>query len=117
MSLQIDQTRHEHALAIAAAGRLDSTTSAALAAALDRAVAAREPRVVLDLADVDYISSAGLNALVAGASRLQDARGRLVLCGLTDAVRLTFELAGLLTLFVIEPSRDAALARVRQDAS
>jgi anti-anti-sigma regulatory factor len=38
--------------------------------------------------------------------------GEMVLCGLTEPVRMALELSGLLPLFVEEPARDAALARL-----
>jgi len=43
------------------------------------------------------------------ARRLQDAGGRLGLCGMGDAVRQVFQLAGFLPLFVVLDTREAAL--------
>ena len=45
-------------------------------------------RVIIDLSKVDYVSSAGLLALDAAAGRMHTAAGLLVLCGLTEPVRL-----------------------------
>ena len=54
---------------------------------------------MLDLECVDYISSAGLLALDAVLGRVHVSRAQLVLSGLTEPVRVAFELAGLLEHF------------------
>lgn len=66
--------------------------------------------VVLDLSGVDYASSAGLTALDAIAGRVIAGGGRLVLCGLSEPVRLAFDLAGMLPHFTIVDSVQAAVA-------
>ena len=68
-------------------------------------------RVVIDLAGVEYISSAGLRVLLLAAKRLRPPQGSLVLCGLGPSVRTVLELAGFMSLFVVEPGREQALAR------
>ena len=53
-------------------------------------------RLLLDLARVDYISSAGLVALDAVMGRLHESGGDLVICGVCEPVRLALEMAGLI---------------------
>lgn len=79
-------------------GRLDVVTSDLLQKRL-REVAG-EPLVVLDLAGVDYVSSAGLRVLLAAHDELP----RLVLSGLQEYVREVLEVAGLDTVFETAPS-------------
>ena len=75
-------------------GRVSNATSANLEAALNQAVAgARE--VVVDLAGVDYVSSAGLQVLARASERLAGSGGRLVLAAARPPVRVALELAGL----------------------
>jgi anti-anti-sigma factor len=75
-------------------GRVSNATSANLEAALNQAVAgARE--VVVDLAGVDYVSSAGLQVLARASERLAGSGGRLVLAAAQPPVRVALELAGL----------------------
>jgi anti-anti-sigma factor len=66
----------------------------------------------VDLAGVEYISSAGLRVLLMAAKRLRQPPAAVVLCGLGPAVRGVLELAGFLPLFTIEPARREALARL-----
>jgi anti-anti-sigma factor len=72
---------------------------------------------VIDLAGVDYVSSAGLNALAAAAGVCTRAGGALALCALAEPVRIALDLGGLLHAMPIEASRDQAIARVTQAPS
>lgn len=69
--------------------------------------------MVLDLTEMDYVSSAGLQAIGSAAARCTAMNGGLALCGVAAPVRIALELAGLLDLLAIEPSREAAVGRVR----
>jgi anti-anti-sigma factor len=115
--MDIAETKNGLVLVVAPAGRVDSTTSDALEQALTKAIDAGELRLVVDLDSVGYISSAGLRVLLIVAKRLKTLRGTLVLCALTDPVRQVFDLAGFLPLFLVEPTRDLAIARCGTNAS
>jgi anti-anti-sigma factor len=110
--MQIEESRARGAVVLALAGRVDSTTSAALESHLAGLTAAGEPRLVVDFSGVDYISSAGLRVMLALAKGVRDLKGGLALCGMGDAVRQVFALAGFLPLFAVTESRDAALRQV-----
>lgn len=81
-------------------GRLDSATSPeaeqALRGKLDDCRA-----LLVDLGDLDYISSAGLRVLLIIAKRMQSNRGKLVLCRLRPDVKMIFEVSGLTSIFNI----------------
>ena len=108
--MHIQQIDRDGVTIVAPAGRIDTTTSGTLDDALRSSVDAGARSLLLDLGDVDYISSAGLRVLLVLAKRMRDLQGRLVLCGLTGPVRQVFQLAGFLPLFRVEPSQDAALS-------
>ena len=110
--MQIREDRQQGVVIVAPEGRIDSTTSAALDQHLLALAGAGERRVVVDLAGVDYISSAGLRVMLMLAKRTRESGGALVLCALGASVRQVFELAGFLPLFTVEPARDDALQRV-----
>jgi anti-anti-sigma factor len=108
--MEIAEEKRSGVLVLAPIGRLDTNTSGSLESRLLRALAEGEASLTVDLERIDYVSSAGLRVLLMIAKRLRPPAGRLVLCGLTPAVRQTFDLAGFSALFAIEPSRDAAVA-------
>lgn len=110
--LSISREQRDGVLLLAVTGRLSAASSADLTQELSAAIDQRERRLVLDLAGVDYISSAGLIALEAVAARLRSEAGTLVLCGLSEPVRLAFDLAGSLPDFLVEASSAAAVERL-----
>ena len=81
-------------LAVIVTGRLGAPTSARLASALDEIVTAGHDRLLIDVSGVDYLSSAGLAVIEQTAARLKDSGGFLVLCGLQEPVRVSFEVSG-----------------------
>jgi len=95
-------------------GRLGTAASGQFVETMLDVVQSGHRRVLLDLSGVDYVSSAGLVALDAVAGRMHEVEGELVLCALTEPVRLVLDLAGLLPHFVVAASRGAGLARLAQ---
>ena len=75
-------------------GRLGAPTSVRLARALDEVVDAGHCRLLVDVSGVDYLSSSGLAVIERTAARLKDSGGVLVLCGLQEPVRVSFEVSG-----------------------
>ena len=110
--MDIQELRSGEVVVVAPRGRVDSTTSGDLEQRLLQLVGGGERRLVLDLAGVEYISSAGLRVLLVVARRMKAAPGDLVLCALTPPVRQVFDLAGFLPLFATEDTRAAALSRL-----
>jgi stage II sporulation protein AA (anti-sigma F factor antagonist) len=107
--MQIAESRVDGIVAVAPVGRIDTTTAPALEKHMIGLLTGGERRIVVDFSGVDYISSAGLRVMLLLARRLQDAGGRLGLCGMGDAVRVVFQLAGFLPLFVVLETREAAV--------
>jgi anti-sigma B factor antagonist len=113
-ALSVTSERNDGIVVLAVNGRLGTASSLAMVEALSREIRAGYLRLLVDLGGVDYVSSAGLGALEAIARRVHESRGELVLCALSEPVRLVFDLAGLLSAFAIEPSRQAGLTRLRR---
>jgi anti-anti-sigma factor len=67
-------------------------------------------RLVIDLTDLEYISSTGLSAFLSAAKKLRTNGGRMALTGLNSRIRLVFEMSGFLRLFPIFPNVEAAVA-------
>lgn len=107
--MDISENSRDGVLVISASGRLDSSSAGALEAILP-ARTKEEKSVVLSLADVPYVSSAGLRVLLIGAKSAKAAGNRLVITGLSPAVREVFDISGFSKIFTIEPDIDAALA-------
>lgn len=93
------------------AGRIDKDASTKLENLLTSEFDAGHNRVVVDLSDVDYISSSGLKMLVAMWKRAHDLKGDLMLAGLRPPVREVINLIGFDLVFRIFDSVDEALKR------
>ena len=70
-------------------------------------------RIVLNLADVDYIDSSGIGELVSGYTTVRNAEGELKLLYLTKRVHDLLQITRLFTVFDVQPDEDAALRSFR----
>ena len=73
-------------------GRLTMVGAGDVRAAVDRAVTAGHPLVVVDLTDVPFMDSSGLGALVGGLRATRAAQGDLRIAGVGEQVRTVLEL-------------------------
>lgn len=71
---------------------------------------APEARVLLDLAGVTFLSSAGLRALLLAHREATGRRARLVLVGLSEELRTTMGATGFLKFFTVRESLVEAVA-------
>jgi len=94
------------------AGRLDSSSAPTAEEELTRLIGSGAPRLAIDLSNLEYISSAGLRVLLLIARKVQQAHGRLALCGLSPGVRDVFSISGFDTIFTIKDDRRSAIAAV-----
>lgn len=82
-------------------GRIDGLSAEELREAFAEEIQRGAKRVVLDLSQVSYMSSAGLRELVAAYRRLQDGGGDLRLAQPSSRVQDVLEMSGLDTIFQI----------------
>ena len=108
MALEIREEQADPFRVLVLEGRLDTETSADLELVVQDLLQAGQRMLVLDLAGVGYVSSAGLRVLLALAKAVEG-NGSLRLAGLNLSVRQVFDVAGFTRLFVIHPDRNAAL--------
>jgi anti-sigma B factor antagonist len=85
---------------VKATGRIDSNTAPQLAEAFDAIHKADHFKIVFDMSEVDFISSAGLRVLISTQKTCKRwNRGELVLTNVPERIRETLDLAGFLPLF------------------
>ncbi len=85
---------------IEVSGRIDSATAPELAEVLGELADEGQCSLVVDMRDVDFISSAGLRVLIDIQKRCQRrSRGRLVLAEVPTPIYEAFDLAGFVPLF------------------
>lgn len=96
---------------VRAAGELDLATAAQLARAISTAATGRPPRVLVDLAAVEFCDSAGLRALLGAAREVEARAGRLVVAatpgGMVDRL---LEVSGLREFLHVRAPEEARAA-------
>jgi anti-anti-sigma factor len=91
-------------------GRLDGLGASALEVYAQQRINQGDLRLVLDLAGVDYMSSAGLRCLLVVAKKVQSVKGSLVLCCLTPMVLNVMNLSGFQRLLRVCATQVEAVA-------
>ncbi len=76
-------------------GRLDGANSSALEAEAFGIIDSGVRRLLINLEDLDYVSSAGLRAFLAIAKHIVAAGGRLAVCSLKPNVAELFDVSGI----------------------
>ncbi|MFP4343915.1 MAG: STAS domain-containing protein [Anaerolineales bacterium] len=101
MELSVESFKHCDLIKIK--GRVDSQTSPQLAEAINERFEDGRYKIVMDMNDVEFISSAGLRVLInAQKTCRQFNRGEIILAGVPERIYETLDLAGLLPLFPVK---------------
>ncbi|MEW5733597.1 MAG: STAS domain-containing protein [Thermodesulfobacteriota bacterium] len=96
--------------AVKAFGALNTNTAPGLQENLEGLMAGGTTKILLNLEDVDFITSAGLRVLLLLAKRLRSAGGGLRACSPNETVREVFEISGFCDLIMIAVDESEALA-------
>jgi len=108
--MEITVQEFKHCDLIAIKGRVDSSTAPQLAQALETANENGKYKLVVDMAGLEYMSSAGFRAMLAAQRNSKKYnRGEVVLANVPVRIREALELAGFTELF---KSFDDTLAAV-----
>ncbi|MCB0792031.1 MAG: STAS domain-containing protein [Flavobacteriales bacterium] len=93
-------------------GRLmDQQQADRLMQALDEELAKGRSHVVLDMSELQYMNSTGLNILINVLTRTRNAGGDTFIAGLSPSVRQLFVVTKLDSVFTITPDVEEALAK------
>ena len=96
---------------VSVSGRVDATTAPELVDKLTAVVNEGKTRLVIDFEKLEYVSSAGLRALLATAKLIESKSGRLVLSGLRGPVRQVFEISGMMAVFQVVDTETEAIGQ------
>jgi anti-sigma B factor antagonist len=91
-------------------GRIDTEGAIDMEVTLQAAVSDGRHKMVLDMAEVRYISSAGLRTLADVLTRNQESGGDLKLVGLSPKVMRVFQIIGFDKFFSFYATAEAAIA-------
>lgn len=100
--MKITETKTEDFIQLSVEGRVDTTTSPELQQMI-LAAFQKGNYVILDFEKVDYVSSAGLRALLLGEKTAKSKGGRMVLRNVQRSVNEVFHMSGFSSILTIEP--------------
>ena len=98
--LQIKKTVADGKATVALAGRLDTLTAPEADTAL-REIASGVDELTIDVAELEYVSSAGLRVLLT-AQKLMSARGKMTVKNPNETVSEIFEVTGFSEILNVE---------------
>ena len=98
--MTIEKMLEEKKLTIALAGRLDTTTAPQLETELKQNISGVN-ELVLDLAALEYLSSAGLRVLLS-AQKVMNRQGSMVVRNVNEIIMEIFEVTGFVDVLTIE---------------
>ncbi len=90
-------------------GSLDADTVYEWEAVLDKALKAKEYRLIMDLSELEYISSAGVGTFIGTIGEVRENGGDIVFLNVSSHVVRIFKLLGFTKLFKIMDDREEAL--------
>ncbi len=111
--MKVDTEQVSGATIAKATGRIDSTNARVFDDALEAIIDASSEALIVDLATLSYISSAGLRVILLTAKTLQKHGRDFMLCSLSDSIKELFEVSGFDKIIEIHTSRDEALAALK----
>jgi anti-sigma B factor antagonist len=100
--MEITTIQYKHCDVLTVIGRVDSSTAPQLSEKLNEIINTGRHKIVLDLAGLEYMSSAGFRALIAAQRTCKHHnQGEVVLVNVPENINNALELAGFTTLFKI----------------
>jgi len=110
--MEIRQEKKGQVLIVGPVGQLDTRTSHDFEKKIVELLGSGERRFVIDLSQLEYVSSAGLRVLLLLAKKLDAMEGELVLSGMNAQVREVFDVAGFTGIFTILPTEADAMEKL-----
>lgn len=94
-------------------GRLDAESAPEAETTVKGILKQGNRRLLFDLSQMDYISSAGLRVILMAVKELRNKQGKVVLCGLTPYVKEIFDVSNFSSIIPITDSVETGLQQIR----
>lgn len=108
--MELSVSRCGEVCVVGVRGSIDGSTAAQLQDTVAREITGNATRMVVDCAGLEYTSSAGLRALLAGVKECRRQGGDLRLAAVSGGIRRVLDLSGFTGILRIYPDVDAAVS-------
>ena len=102
--MEIIRKQEKDISTISIIGRLDAVTAVEAEQELNQAIKDGTTKLLLNLEELEYVSSAGLRILLLITKNLQQKGGKVVLANLSANVKEIFDISGFTSIFTITDS-------------
>ncbi|MEW6236390.1 MAG: STAS domain-containing protein [Candidatus Omnitrophota bacterium] len=93
--------------------KLDVANLKEFSSVLDRVIEEGAIKVLLNFANVDYLSSTGIRVLVDNSKKLKSKKGSLSFCSVRSQMKELFEIVGLHKVFPFYVDEEDALKKIK----
>jgi anti-anti-sigma factor len=108
--MDIQKERVGDVQVVTAEGRLDGIYSSAFANQVGELITGTNPKILIDFANIDFVTSAGLRAVLLLMKKAKASGGAFALCGINEQVREVLDISGFAEIFSIHPGRAEGIA-------
>jgi anti-sigma B factor antagonist len=95
-------------------GRVDSETAPELDQALSKLLDESKDKIILNLQNVEYMSSAGLRAMVKAYQMAQKTGGDVRLAAVSEPIEVILRTVGMMQMLKMYPTNEVAAASFQQ---
>lgn len=108
--MEVSTQEYKRVAVVDIAGRIDAARAPELETALEDLLSKGHRNLILDMAEVDFVSSSGLRVMLTARKSAQKAGGDLSIARPSQRVKDTLDIAGLDVIFKTFEDREAAIA-------
>ncbi len=113
--MEIEDERIDDVCVVTAHGRLDGIYSSAFANHVGELITGTNPKILIDFTDIDFVTSAGLRAVLLLMRKAKASGGAFALSGVNPQVREVLDVSGFAEIFSIHPGRAEGIAALKSD--
>jgi len=106
--MDVNVAKADDNLVLEFVGRLDTGTAPKVETTVNKQLE-NTKKLIIDLAQTEFVSSAGLRVFLATAKKLMAKGGKLRICNPNEVVNEVFEISGFSTILDIKGSLDEAI--------
>lgn len=115
MGLEIKIKEIDDVVVVDCNGTLDTNTSPEAEAQINESLEKGTKKMIIDLENTKYVSSAGLRVFLATAKRIMANSGGMILSRPNEIVKDILQVSGFNTIIEVKPSLEEALKAFKSD--
>ncbi len=110
--MEISSRKENNIPVVSVKGRIDAVTAPEFEKNMSEFISKGEFNLIINLSNLEYISSAGLRSILATAKKLKAEGGKILFAGLQGPVEEVFKISGFYSIFSIFDSETTALNNI-----